>query len=956
MSLAVDQPIINDPYQEPTRWWDYHEGQPVLRDGRRPAGYYLAPRTRARAGAIAQEEFVPLESVNEIRRRVARWREARYPGATRITQELLRHWNSPEREGRHRLFFCQREAAETIIWLIEAPAQERQGIEIPADAPHDAESLEKGYSALRRYCCKMATASGKTVVMAMVIAWSVLNKAFNPEDRRFSDAVLVVCPNLTVKERLAGKPDDPDSFKPLIPGAPGNYYEEFDLVPRSLLAALGKGKYFVTNWHLFAPQDDENRRGVVKRGPESDRAFCNRVLGRWLGNKENLLVINDEAHHAYRPAPPIPEQPTLFGDVTGEEQKRLEEETKAAKVWVAGLDRINAVRKINFCVDLSATPFYIRGSGYPEGAPLGSTPENMRQTWIVSDFGLVDAVESGIVKIPRVPVDENGAPEPRYFRLWQWIMEQLPSSERATAKRKAKPESILRLADGAVEMLASEWKKTFDFFRESGYPVPPVIIAVCDNTGLSEVITEHIAKVQTAFPELRNTDGERATLRIDTRLLDKAESVVEAPTTRQDAAERLREMVATVGKEGRPGEQVRCVVSVGMLTEGWDAHNVTQILGLRAFDSQLLCEQVVGRGLRRTNYDDLSVPEYVDVYGIPFEVIPVKKAPRGGGGGERPSTLVQALQERKHLEIKFPRVEGYVFDVRHRVKADIDAIPELHVEPTREPTEVIVKDAVGYRLGRPDRLGPGEEEVHDREVFHQLQRRQTVEYQIAAAVTHQLKNDARRILFPQVLHIVQEYIARRVVVGSDARLEEIALLRYRDDIVDRLCNAIEPDTEAGEAPLLPRIERFRPVGSTSEVLFRTTRLCNGTTKSHVSHAVLDSPSWEHSVAYQLERLPQVVSYVRNDHLDFTIPYDFGAHRHAYVPDFLVRCRTDEGEMTVILEVKGYESEQDRAKESAARRWISAVNHHGEFGRWELVVCKEPGRLGKMLPGSEAGLH
>lgn len=313
-----------------------------------------------------------------------------------------------------------------------------------------------------------------------------------------------------------------------------------------------------------------------------------------------------------------------------------------------------------------------------------------------------------------------------------------------------------------------------------------------------------------------------------------------------------------------------------------------------------------------------------------------------------PTTWMHSVDERRHFEIRFPRVDGYVFDVRHRVKADVDAIPELRVEPSREPTEVIVKDAVGYRLGRSDRLGPGEEVVHDRDVFHGSQRGQTVEYLIAAAVTQQLKNDARRILFPQVLRIVQEFIARRVVVAGDAPLAEIALLRYRDDIIDRLCNAIEPDTDAGEAPLLPRIERFRPVGSTSEVLFRTTRPCNGTTKSHVSHVVLDSPSWEHSVAYQFERLPQVVSYVRNDHLDFTIPYDFEGHRHAYVPDFLVRWRADGGEVTVILEVKGYESEQDRAKESAARRWVNAVNHHGEFGRWALVVCKEPRRVREVL--------
>ena len=911
MSLLVDNPILNSPFGEATRYWAYEDGQPVLKEGRRPAGYYLKARTRGPQPALLEEEFVPLELVNTIRERVKAWRERGYPGVTPITRQLLNHWNNPERE--RKLFFCQREAAETLIWLVEASPAEKQGIVIPRD------------NGLVRYACKMATGSGKTVVMGMVIAWQVLNKLANPQDKRFSDAVLLVCPNLTIRERL----------QVLLPWKPGNYYEKFDLVPRGMLERLQQGRFQVTNWHLFQPRDDSRSRSVVRRGPESDAAFCRRVL-KELGSKGNLLVINDEAHHAYRPAP-LPE----------EERARLSPEEVAereeATVWVGGLDRINAVRGINFCVDFSATPFYIKGSGYEEGAPF---------PWVVSDFGLVDAIESGIVKIPRVPVDDNtGALIPKYFRLWEWVNQRLPASERQTARRRARPESVLREAEDALATLASEWKRTFEEFQKAGSPVPPVMIVVCDNTDLARLVHEHIAGGNV----LRELEGE-ATFRIDTKLLAEAEAAYEGET-RAEAAERLRRVVDTIGKlewEGEgdpPGKNIRCVVSVGMLNEGWDAQNVTQILGLRAFTSQLLCEQVVGRGLRRLNYDDFSAPEYVDVYGVPFEVIPVKKKPRSSAEVQRVSTLVRALPERKHLEITFPRVEGYVFDVRQRIRLNLKDVPYLQLDPGQAPTEVTVKPAVGYRIGRPDRLGPGPEAVHDRNPFHREKRLQATVYEIAAELTRRLKEkgedwSARHILFPQVLAAVWQYLEERVVVVEpDTPLEEVALLRYRQHIIERLMAAIEPDTEAGEPPLLPVIERFRPVGSTSEVLFRTVRPCVGTTKSHISHVVLDAPKWEHSVAYQLERIPEVVAYARNDHLDFTIPYEWEGARHEYRPDYLIRWRGADGqEVRVILEVKGFETERDRQKEAAARRWVRAVNRHGEFGRWAFVVCRDPGEL------------
>ena len=912
MALAVDNPIINKPFEEPAQHYAYLDGQPTLLDHRRPAGYWHRPRTRVQMGAVAEEQFIPLDGVNEIRKRVGEWRARDYPGVTGVTRQLLRYWR---RDNRFRpLFFCQLEAAETIIWLAESPAAVRSGIDIPPD------------NELLRYCCKMATGSGKTIVMAMVAAWSVLNRVQNRQDTRFSDAVLILCPNLTVRERL----------QVLKPSHDKNYYLDFEIVPGPLMEALNRGKFLITNWHALS-DDKDPKRSVVQRGPESAEAFARRVLGRDLGTKSRILVLNDEAHHAYREARQAASdvvQPELEV-LSATEKKQAEEEKQEARIWVEGLDKISRVRGINMCVDLSATPFYIAGSGHEEGTPL---------PWIVSDFGLVDAIECGIVKIPRVPVDDDsGAPIPKYFRLWDHIMSQLPAGERQGPRRKAKPEAVWRHAEGAATTLAGEWNQTFEAFEETGSPIPPALIVVCDNTDLAKEIHDHIARTGLSFSELKNTDRFEPTMRIDTKLLAEAEARDEGET-KQDAAERLREKVATVGKIGEPGEQVRCVVSVGMLTEGWDAPNVSQILGLRPFRSQLLCEQVVGRGLRRMNYDDFTDPEYCDVYGIPFEVIPVKKKGMRGAAPPKPSVLVQALKDRAHLEIRYPRVEGYVFDVKERVRADIDAQPELYIDPSREPTTVLVKAGVGYRVGRPDKGGPGAADYQDRNPFYERQRLQATVFDIARRITETLTKEGkaqnRGVIFPQVADLAWQYIERRVVF-KDAPPEEVALKKYADEIVNRLYNAIEPDADTGEAPLLPRIERYRPEGSSREVMFRTTRNVKETTKSQVSHVVLDS-TWESTLEFKLEFLDFVEAYVRNDHLDFTIPYEFEGAGHNFTPDYIVWAhRKDDSVLNIIIETKGRETEQDRAKKSALERWVRAVNYHGGFGRWAFVWARDP---------------
>ena len=435
------------------------------------------------------------------------------------------------------------------------------------------------------------------------------------------------------------------------------------------------------------------------------------------------MVLNDEGHHAYRPAP-------TEEKLTAEEKKERQEAT----VWVSGLDTFNQACGVKFCVDLSATPFYIQGSGHQEGTPF---------PWLVSDFGLVDAIESGITKIPRLPVSDNtGRPEPKFFRLWKTINDDLSAADRSPGRRRRKPnpEAIYREAEPALITLASQWKERFEYIQEASdaqEKTPPVLIIVCADTNIAEHFYRKISgesereivddgstgkrrkKKQTKivyeqgaiFPELlANSEGITRTLRIDSKMLAEAES--EDPNkNRSQAAEDLRQIVATIGKRGQAGEQIRCVVSVAMLNEGWDANNVTHILGLRAFTSQLLCEQVVGRGLRRMNYTPdpetgLLTEEYVDVYGIPFSVIPFRgRSTNARVPDDKPKNHVRALPEREHLEIRFPVVEGYAFALqKNEIKADIESTEPLRIQPEVNPTALYVKPAVGYETGTPFRI------------------------------------------------------------------------------------------------------------------------------------------------------------------------------------------------------------------------------------------------------------
>jgi type III restriction enzyme len=1007
IQAPVEEPIINSPYVVPKAHWAYDKsGKANKISGRRDARYFWTTQ-RVITGQTEIEGVggdygsEPLPLVNALREDVARWRTSGYENATQVTKKLLAHWTRADRK--RRLFFCQLEAIETLIYLNEILASGRRTRFKPDVTPEDYAAMIRGekpplaasmgdeffprlcdqpwdetQKALTRYGCKMATGSGKTVVMAMIVAWSFCNRAAVPGDTRFPSSVVVACPNLTVKERLQVLRTDGDPEK--------SYYAIFDIVPSTLRGLLSIGRVMVTNWHAFAPESEHTEAGatyaVVQKGDEGADAFARRVLRDLYGRGE-VLVLNDEAHHAYRPAPP--EEAVQTKKKKGEDDKfgaATEDDQKEATVWVEGLDKLNASVGVRCCIDLSATPFYLGGSGYIEGSPF---------PWLVSDFGLVDAIESGITKIPRLPVaDTSGRPDPKFFRLWDEIKRQLKAQGDANFDRgKPKPEATWRQAEPAFNMLTSQWQERFEQHREAkgGQTfVPPVLIVVCDNTDMAQVFFEKISgetveeiseeddegtvttrkerrynPAGVPFPDLANTATRTVTLRIDSKLLAEAE-VGTASGSKLKEAERLRELIANVGKPGTPGEHIRCVVSVQMLTEGWDANNVTQILGLRAFGSPLLCEQVVGRGLRRISYDayidektgeERLRPEYVDVYGIPFSVIPYKgregKTPEPD---DKPTNLVQALVERAMMEMRFPNVEGYVMELRqHKVRCDVAKVEPLTIKPTEFPTQVYVQPQVGIKDTGQRGSGDFALEKHDREEFYELHHIQTILFEITRLIVirltesqpgkeAKLKHHARHQLFPQVLAIVEEYADRRIQWNGCAK-QELALEVYMRKVVEQLTDAIEPDHGAGEPPLLPVINRFRPYGSTADVRFNTTRPCHTTFKSHIDQVVLDTDTWERSVAFQLEASDAVVFFARNDHLGIEIPYEFYGGAHKFLPDFVVRLKNG---VCVLLEVKGLHGEKEEAKFQAAKRWVSAVNNWGRMGRWAFHVCKSPDSL------------
>jgi type III restriction enzyme len=1007
--------------------------QPERQPERRPAMYfYRDPKAKpeTEAGRVVGTA-IELTLVNRIRAQVKKWRQEGYPGVTRTTLELLHWWR---RDGRaQRLFFAQLDAAETIIFLTEARADYRQGIDIPQEEVSE-EKRKHGFTGFRRYACKMATGTGKTTVMGMLAAWSILNKVNDRSDARFSDVVLIVCPNVTIKNRL--RELDPE-------GGEASLYRTRDLVPSHLMPLLMQGRVLVTNWHVFEPQsiqtsgvgarvtkagvevrtketitigqktttargmryltqDDFERQvaaglltvleeqrdkdGTLKkvsvesrRYVESDTALVNRILGREVGGKQNILVMNDEAHHAYRIVreEKAEEEEDLFG-----EDEEAEDFFKEATVWIDGLDRIHKLRGINVCLDLSATPYFLGRVGQQTNRPF---------PWVVSDFGLIDAIESGLVKIPQLAVrDTTGKEIPGYFNIWHWILPQLTPTERGGKKANPKPEAILKYAHHPIAMLGGLWEKEREeWAKDRDEPRPPVFILVCKNTQIAKVLYEWLAedKAPTGIPPAKlegfRNNGRQNTIRVDSKVVHESDS----GEAKSDEVRWMRFTLDTVGKTawptdrmgrpfypdgfkeladklGRPdhppGRDVRCIVSVGMLTEGWDCNTVTHIIGLRPFMSQLLCEQVVGRGLRRASYDvgpDGKLTEEVaKVFGVPFEVIPFKANPQGQPQPRVKRYHVHALPAKAQFEITFPRVEGYTQAIRNKVTVDWASVPSLVLEPGRIPPEVEVKGLHLNNKGRLSLSGPGRiDEVTLRE-FREKRRMQELVFDLARTLAREYEAQQHctipvHRLFPQLAGLIKQYLDTRVEVRPPADKKDLFLAPYYGWVVERLLEAIRPDTSQGEAPEVPRYEATRGPGSTADVDFWTSREVREVSKSHLNYVVADTKEWEQSAAYYLDRHDAVEAFVKNAGLGFAIPYLHNGQMHDYVPDFLVRLKTEPASY-LILETKGYDPLEE-VKGAAAERWVSAVNADGRYGSWRYAVTKKvsdiPSLLGNLLP-------
>lgn len=926
--------IINSPYEEPVQHWQQaRDGTLSLVPERRPAGYEIFD---IRNNTRRTEE---LALVNEIRSRIAEWRAADYPGITSVTRRLLEHWH--DCSGRqYPFYFCQLEAMETLIWHVEAPAEYKQGIFIPGDG-----------GPWERICNKMATGSGKTTIMAMIITWQVLNALTYPKrNKDFSRAVFIVAPGLTVKERL----------QVLYPGEPDNYYDAFGLCPsEAMRQKLNQMELLIENWHSLMPLKQQDR-SVVKKGKESDEAFTRRVLGK-LANYKDLVIINDEAHHAYR----VPAEAKISKKRAAEQGLDLEEATR----WIEGLDRIHKTRRIQRCFDLSATPFAPTGKASTEAGLF---------SWIVSDFGLNDAIEAGLVKTPRVVIRDDALPDTTTYRskLYHIYRDSAVSQD---LNRKAEThEALPKLVQDAYTLLGADWREALKEWQKQGHVSPPVILTVCNRTETAARIGYYFLKGNGHWPEFHAPER---TLRVDSKVLEKAEigkeatadknydaqlrAIVEAaaiPETRKEPLremkkeELLREIVDNVGKRGTAGQDLQNVISVAMLSEGWDAKNVTHIMGLRAFTSQLLCEQVIGRGLRRVSYEmekvtgddgvvrDLFMPEYVNVFGVPLSIFQDV-----GEGGEapappKPSIQIETLAERNALEIRWPNVLRVDAVVKPVLSVDWEKVDPLVLDPARTPISAELAPAVGgatdmSKVKVIDLEKLPEEFRLQRLIFRSAQKafdevqgkftgsREYLIFQLIRLVEKFITSD--RLQIPSLYH--QEPLRKRILISLNLDLVVQHLLRFvNEQNLERFEPVFDEDT---------------PIGTTANMrTWYTTKPCKPTRKSHISHVVVDS-TWEQYAADALEKSEHVLAYAKNEHLGFQIYYLWNGSKRRFVPDFLIRLANGK---TLVLEIKGVDSEQNRAKRSALDVWVKGVNEKGGFRIWAWDVAFEPVQIYDIL--------
>ena len=607
----------------------------------------------------------------------------------------------------------------------------------------------------------------------------------------------------------------------------------------------------------------------------------------------------------------------------------------------------------------------------------------------MSDFGLVDAIESGLVKIPQLAVrDSTGREIPGYLNVWHWLMEKLTPAERGGRRGRVKPEAVLKWAHHPIAMLGGLWGEELERWEDNpDEPRPPVFILVCKDTRIAKVVYEWIAEGRqpagippTGIEDLRNENGKINTIRVDTKVVHETDS----GEAKSDDMRWMRLTLDTVGKTswprdnmgrpvypegfeelaeklGRPlhppGRDVRCIVSVGMLTEGWDCSTVTHIIGLRPFMSQLLCEQVVGRGLRRASYtlgeEGKFSEEVAKVFGVPFEIIPFKATPEGQPREQRERRHVHAVPGKVQFRIESPRVEGYTQAIRNRVTVDWPTLPPLFLDPGEIPPEVQMKATVPNNQGRASLTGPGRLENVDLNPFRSGRRFQELVFDLATALTRDYASQASceapaQVLFPQMLGISRRYLRDNVKPQHPAQLIDVFLSPYYGYVIERLRAAIHPDESQGETPEIPRYESGREPSSTDEVDFWTTRDVREAVRTHVNYVVADTKRWEQSATYYIDKHSATGAFVKNEGLQFVIPYFHNGQMHDYRPDFIIRLDVS-GDLPcyLILETKGHDPLRD-VKRAAAERWVNAVNADGRYGQWQYEIAFAPEEVDQIL--------
>jgi len=979
-------PILNSPYQSPSKHWELDaSGQPTQQiiDRRRRAEFITPiPKPKKRKGSVSQQEIVFDEGeglstkaqqydptspfINQTRGLIQEWRSLPDPNKWQVTPEtarLLQHWRHHKFSG-VRPFFCQVEAVETAIWLTEVAPNFKVGREM---LDHLALANQEANPELNRLALKLATGAGKTTVMAMIIAWQTINAVRRPGSKLFTRGFLICCPGLTIKDRL----------RVLQPNDPASYYKDRELVPNDMLDDMNRAKIVITNYHAFKIRDRielskggrqllTGRTGEEIQTEETEGQMIQRVMPDLMGMK-NILILNDEAHHCYREKPAEPDDEDLKGD----EKKEAEKNKEAARLWISGLEAVNRKLGLTRVIDLSATPFFLSGSGYAEGTLF---------PWTMCDFSLMDAIECGIVKLPRVPVAENipGGEMPMFRNLWEHIRKDMPKKGRGQGG-ELDPLKLPTRLQTALHALYGHYEKTFKLWEDSGIRVPPCFIIVCQNTAISKLVYDYISGFHRKnndetttlengrlslfrnFDEYDNPLPRPNTLLIDSEQLESGETLDdnfrgmaadEIERFRRDIIERtgdaqsgnnitdqalLREVMNTVGKHGQLGAAIRCVVSVSMLTEGWDANTVTHVLGIRAFGTQLLCEQVIGRALRRQSYDlnegGLFNVEYADIFGIPFDFTakPVIAPPQP----PRETVQVKAVSpERDTLEILFPRVEGYRVELpEERLTADFNDESVLTLSP----------DLVGPSITRNSGIiGEGA----DMSLEHLGDMRpSSVVFQVTKRLLYTKWRDPgeepKLHLFGQLKNITRQWLDTCLVCKGNTYP---GLLMYQE-LADMACNKITAAITRhflGERPIKALLDAYNPIGSTMNVRFNTSKTDRWETSPkscHLNWVILDS-DWEGEFCRIAESHPKVLAYVKNHNLGLEVPYRYGSEMRKYLPDFIVLVDDGHGPedpLRLVVEIKGYRGEDAVEKKSTMDTyWIPGVNHLGTHGRWAFA--------------------